>query len=215
MLHRRKAVPRSLPAAFFRPQDFTPEPFGYQEGIPLYRFDQTRAYHPRPETVAAQQYDDFFLSGQNRHRHSRWQPGWRTHDRYLSRAKVRDHLRGKEIYGCWGGLWTNWFALDVDYHGGDPGLFLAVLDILKELPDFFPGVRWVYVINRTGISGLHLVGLLPAPRLLEDVRKDVQRVLVYLEDENLNGLLRYKPDDLPGEKFHPLAALPSSFSDNL
>jgi hypothetical protein len=71
----------------------------------------------------------------------------------------------------------------VDYHGGDPGLFLAVLEILKELADFFPGVRWVYFINRTGISGLHLVGLLPAPRLLEDVRKDVQRVLVYLGDE--------------------------------
>jgi hypothetical protein len=95
----------------------------------------------------------------------------------------------------------------VDYHGGDPGLFLAVLTILKELPDFFPAVRWVYFINRAGISGLHLVGLLPAPRLLEDVRKDVQRVLAYLEDESLNGLLRYKADDLPEDKFHPLAAL--------
>jgi hypothetical protein len=104
MLHGRRAVPRSLPAAFFRPQDFTPEPFGYQEGIPLYRFDQTRAYTPTPATVAAQQYYEFFVSGQNRHRHSRWQPGWRTHDRYLSRAQVRAHLRGREIYGCWGGL---------------------------------------------------------------------------------------------------------------
>jgi hypothetical protein len=48
---------------------------------------------------------------------------------------------------------------------------------------------------------------LPARRLLEDVREDVQRVLAYLEDENLTGLLRYRPDDLPEDKFHPLAAL--------
>jgi hypothetical protein len=189
MLYGRKAIAKSPPVAFFRPQDFSPEPFGYQQGIPLYRYDQTRSYHPQPETVAAQQYYDFFVASQNRHRHSRWadrphvKPGWRTHDQYLSRAKIREHLWGKEIYGCWGDLWTNWFAIDVDYHGGDPEPFLAVLEILKELPDFFPWVRWVYILNRNGISGLHIVGLLPAPRLLEDVRRDVQKVLAYLGDE--------------------------------
>jgi hypothetical protein len=194
MRHGRKAIPHGRPAAFFRPEDFTPEPFGYPQGIPLYRHDQTRAYAPRPATVAARQYDDFFVSGQNRHRHSRWDKGWKTHDKYLSRAKVRDHLRGKEIYGCWGDLWTNWFAIDVDYHGGDPALFLAVLERIKELPDFFPAVRWTFFLNRDGISGLHLVGLLPAPRPLEDVRKDVEKVLVYLGDESglpLSGLEIY------------------------
>lgn len=53
MLHGRKAIPKSQPAAFFRPDDFVPEPFGYQVGIPLNRFDQTRAYNPTPATVAA------------------------------------------------------------------------------------------------------------------------------------------------------------------
>jgi hypothetical protein len=33
---------------------------------------------------------------------------------------------------------TQWFALDIDYHGGDPGLFLEILRILKELAAFFP-----------------------------------------------------------------------------
>lgn len=184
MLHGRKAIPKSQPAAFFKPDEFIPEPFGHQQGIPLYRYDQTRSYNPKPETIAAQQYYDFFVANQNRHRHSRWQPGWKTYDKYLSRAKIRDHLRGNEIYGCWGDLLTNWFAIDVDYHGGDPEQFLAVLEEIKELADFFPGVRWIYFLNRNGISGLHIVGLLPKPRLLEDVRKDVQKVLVYLGDEN-------------------------------
>jgi hypothetical protein len=184
MLHRRKAIPKSTPAAFFRPDDFTPEPFGNQQGIPLYRYDQTNAYHPRPETIAAQHFYDFFVANQNRHRYSRWDEGWKTHDSYLSRAKIRDHVRGKEIYGCWGDLFTNWFAIDMDYHGGEPGLFLAVLERIKELPDFFPTVRWIFFLNQNGISGLHLVGLLPAPRLLEYVRKDVQKVLAFLGDES-------------------------------
>jgi hypothetical protein len=72
MLHRRKALPQSRSAAFFRPEDFVPEPFGYRQGIPLYRFDQTRNYNPRPETVAAQQYYDYFVASQNRHRYSLW-----------------------------------------------------------------------------------------------------------------------------------------------
>jgi hypothetical protein len=124
------------------------------------------------------------VASQNRRRHSLWDKGWRTYDKYLSRAKVRDHLRGKEIYGCWGDLWTNWFAIDVDYHGGDPALFLAALGRIQELLDSLPAVPWTFFLNRDGISGLHLVGLLPAPRLLEDVRKDVEKVLVYLGDES-------------------------------
>ena len=107
MLHGRKAIPKSTPAGFFRPDNFAPEPFGYQQGIPLYRYDQTKAYTPQPATVAAKQYYDIFARDQNLHRHSRWDKGWKTHDKYLSRAKVREHLRGKEIYGCWGDLWTN------------------------------------------------------------------------------------------------------------
>jgi hypothetical protein len=183
MLHSRKAIPKSQPAAFFKPDDFVPERFGYEQGIPLYKYDQTQAYTPKPATIAGQQYYDFFVNGQKLHRHSRLEHGWKTYDKYLSRARIRAHLRGKEIFGCWGDLWTNWFAIDVDYHGGDPERFLAVLQILKELPDFLPAVRWVYFLNRTGISGLHIVGLLPAPRLLEDVRRDVRKVLVYLGDE--------------------------------
>ena len=218
MLRGRKAIPKTLPAGYFRPEDFVPEPFGYQEGIPLYGFDKTRNYNPKPATIAAQQYYDFFVASQNRYRHSRWdegkrknrpdvKPTWLTYDKYLSRAKIRDHLRGTEMFGCWGNLWTNWFAIDVDYHGGDVALFFAILRILEEVADFFPGVRWVYVLNRNGISGLHIIGLLPTPRLLEDVRRDVQKVLVYLEDENINALVQFKPEVIQDADFRPLAGL--------
>ena len=218
MLRCRKAIPKTPPAGYFGPEDFVPEPFGYEEGIPLYRFDQTRNYNPKPATIAAQQYYDFFVASQNRNRHSRWdkgkrknlpdvKPTWLTYNKYLSRAKIRDHLRGRDIYGCWGNLWTNWFAIDIDYHGGDLALFLAILSILAEVADFFPGVRWVYVLNRNGVSGLHIVGLLPAPRLLEDVRLDVQKVLAYLEDENFNALMQFKPEGVRDADFHPLDSL--------
>ena len=48
MLRGRKAIPKTPPAGYFRPDDFVPERFGYQEGIPLYRRDQTRHYNPKP-----------------------------------------------------------------------------------------------------------------------------------------------------------------------
>jgi hypothetical protein len=43
---------------------------------------------------------------------------------------------------------------------------------INDLPDFFPQVWWLYVLI---ISGLHLVGLLPKPRLLEAIKGDVQQ----------------------------------------
>ena len=88
--HGRKAVPGSQPVAFFRPDDFTPERFGYQQGVPLYRHEQTRTYTPKPATVAAQQFYDFFVANQNHWTAiARWDNGWPTHDRYLGRARVR------------------------------------------------------------------------------------------------------------------------------
>ena len=175
--------PKANPQPFSGPTISLPNPSATRRASRSTATTRPEAYRPRPETVAAQQYYDFFVASQNLHRHSRWENGWKTHDRYLSRARIRAHLRGKEIYGCWGDLWTNWFAIDVDYHGGDPNRSSRVLEILKELRDFLPAVRWIYFLNRDGISGLHIVGLLPAPRLLEDVRKDVLKVLVYLGDE--------------------------------
>lgn len=216
-LSRHKVVPNSQPVAFFRPEDFVPERFGYEEGIPLYRLDQTKPYTPKAHTLAAQHYYDIFVVNQNRHRYSQWddgkrdgytvEPDWRTYDRYLSRAKIRNHLRGKDILGCWGDLWTNWFCVEPDYHGGDFGLFLDILPILDESRGFFPNVRWFYGLNRNGISGLHLFGLLPEPRLLEEVRNDVQKVLAYLENENFARLLKHKPANLPEDQFHPVANL--------
>src|SRR5437870_3957975 len=89
-LNRRKAIPKSPPVAFFRPDDFVPERFGYEEGIPLYRLDQTKPYTPQPHTLAAQGFYDIFVDGQNRHRYSQWddgkrdggnvEPDWRTYD---------------------------------------------------------------------------------------------------------------------------------------
>ena len=124
--------------ALFRPDDFTPERFGYQQGVPpLPPRADPHLHAEAGDRGAAQQFYDFFVANQNLDRHSRWDNGWPTHDRYLSRARVRAHLRGKDIYGCWGDEWMNWFGLDLDYHGGDPALFLSVLGILTELPDCF------------------------------------------------------------------------------
>ncbi len=57
-LSRRKVISRSEPVAFFRPEDFVPERFGYEEGIPLYRLEQTTHYTPKPHTIAAQHFSD-------------------------------------------------------------------------------------------------------------------------------------------------------------
>jgi len=42
---------------------------------------------------------------------------------------------------------------------------VVVLAVINEVPDFFSNARWFHVLNRLTISGLHLVGLLPRPRL--------------------------------------------------
>ena len=52
MRNRRKVISKSQPAAFFRPDDFVPEHFGYDQGIPLYTRDQTKDYNPKPHTIA-------------------------------------------------------------------------------------------------------------------------------------------------------------------
>jgi hypothetical protein len=189
-----------------------------QNGISLYRFDQTAEYHPRPETIASQQYYDFFVADQHRHKLSQWntghsdyepdkEPGWRTFPNYLSRDKVRQHLQGKEAYACWGDFVSRWFAPDIDYHGGDPNLFLKLLLILQDLPNFLPHVRWLYILNRQCITGIHLVGLLPESRLLYDLERDVRKVLAYLENEHLAELLPFKPSATAPDDFHPLTAL--------
>jgi hypothetical protein len=208
MLCGRKAIPGTQPAAYFRPDDYEPEFINAQNGIPLYRQEQTKDYHPRPWTSASQQYYQFFVAGQNRQRYSECGPaGWHTSDKYLSRARIREHLRGRQIYGCWGNLWTNWFAIDVDYRGRDSGFFLGRLRILSQLADFIPSVRWCYVLNRQMVTGLHLIGLLPKPRLLEHVRQDVWKVLAYLEAEHGAELLQYKPTRVKAEDYYPLTGL--------
>jgi hypothetical protein len=86
------------------------------------------------------------VASQNRRRYSLWdagnskgdevrKPGWRTHGKYLSRAKVRDHLRGRDIYGCWGDFATRWFAIDVDYHGDINAIQADVQKVLAFLED--------------------------------------------------------------------------------
>lgn len=217
---RRQPAKAARPAAYFLPDDFAPAPFGDPLGIPLYHFGQTVPYRPRPETAAAFDFYDYFIRGQNRNKYSFWEArtwkarttrgdgeGWTTRDQYLSTAMVQEHVRGKRVYGCWGGEWTNWFAIDLDYHGGDPGLFLALLDVLDELAAFFPQVRWCYSLRRDRVTGLHLIGLLPRQRPLEDVRSDLQKNLAFLEDEFFNSFLPFKPSGVRDEDWHPLAGL--------
>src|SRR5215470_1615867 len=218
MLDRRKARPRVRPAAFFRPPGYEPEFRGSDLGIPLYTHDQTQPYHATPPTLASQVYYDLFVASQNRQKLSVWfdgrgkkgrrqKPGWRTFDKYLSRAKIRAHLRGRDIYACWGDEFSRWFLLDVDFHDQDPASFLAVLKALEDLPGFFPEVRWFYSCNRQGLRGLHIVGVLPHARRLEDIQADVRKVLAYLEDENLNTLRQFKRPDVPDDAFKPLTGL--------
>src|SRR5262249_8682505 len=137
----------------------------------------------------------------------RQKPGWRSFDKYLSRAKVRAHLRGREVYACWGDEYTRWFLLDVDFHDQDPAYFLAVLEALHDLPGFFPEVRCFYSMTRKGLRGVHLVGVLPLACRLEDIKAELRRVPVYLEDENLNTLRRFKDPKLADDEFHPLTGL--------
>ena len=110
-LNHRKVIPKSQPVAYFRPDDFVPEPFGHQQGIPLYRVAQTKSYaHARNRRGPAilrlfrQQPKPPPLQPVGR-RQKEYRPDVKptgAHEKYLSRAKIREHLRGKEIYGGWG-----------------------------------------------------------------------------------------------------------------
>ena len=171
----RQAAKGVKPAGYFHPPDFVPEVYGCPLGIPLFTRQQTTDYHPTPATVAGQKYYDFFVASQNRRRLSVWfdgvgkngrrqKPGWRSFGQYLSRAKIREHLRGRQTYAVWGNERTNWFELDVDHHGGDGRYFLGVLEALQDLPAFFPDWRWAYSVRRDDLTGVHVIGLGRCPR---------------------------------------------------
>ena len=63
-----------------------------------------------------------------------------------------------------------------------------MLRAINDIPDFFPQVRWLYVLI---ISSLHLVGFLPKSRLLEAIWDDVQQksMLGWIITNVLKGVL--------------------------
>ena len=217
-LHRRQAAKGVRPAGYFRPPDFVPEVYGCPLGIPLFTHQQTTDYRPTPATVAGQQFYDVFVGPQNRRRLLVWfdgvgkngrrqKPGWRSFDQYLSRAKIREHLRGRTTYAAWGNELTNWFELDVDHHGGDGRYFLGVLEALQDLPAFFPDWRWAYSIRRDDLTGVHVIGLLPDLSRMDVIRADLLRTLAYLEEEALERLRPFKNPKVPDDQFAPLTGL--------
>ena len=56
-------------------------------------------------------------------------------------------------------------------------------------------------VNRNGIRGLHIIGVLPHARRLDDIKAELRQVLAYLEDENFNTLRQFKRPDLPDDQF--------------
>src|SRR5262249_59754722 len=77
---------------------------------------------------------------------------------------------------------------------------LAAPEALRRLPDHCPGVRCLYDTDRGEVGRLHLVGLLPGSRPLNELRPLVQEALAAIEQDTaapLRGVEIYPDPDKP------------------
>src|SRR5262249_61431846 len=77
---------------------------------------------------------------------------------------------------------------------------LAAPEALRRLPDHCPGVRCLYDTDRGEVRRLHLVGLLPGSRPLQELRPLVQEALAAIEQDTgapLRGVEVYPDPDKP------------------
>ncbi len=140
--------------------------------IPLYREEQTRPYKRVGAQLLRDVYCKYFVDDARKDRYL-----WRENDQwYFCRAnlddkKIRNHIRGKEIYGVIGAKNTCFSAIDADYHGGDYDVFRDQLSAVVEALHGKDG--WHYSF---GPRGCHLLKT-HAKTPVDVVRYDLKTLL--------------------------------------
>ncbi|MBY0522780.1 MAG: hypothetical protein K2R98_05260 [Gemmataceae bacterium] len=105
--------------------------------------------------------------------------GWKYGNGPLTDELLKVHLRGKGRYGVRGGKWTRFLALDLDLHDGDPAVFLDMLRVL--LAEFHGKDGWHFQVAEKGARGIHLIRCFSKPRLVAEVRAELERKLQDLD----------------------------------
>jgi hypothetical protein len=165
---------------------------------PLFGDEQTSPYKPSLRTRAIEKFRGYFVEFTSREHHIYWadpadkrwlkigwpfrgekKPGWKSGTGRLTDELLKQHLNGKGRYGVRGHMWTRYMALDLDLHNGDPEVFLEQLQVL--LAEFHGKDGWHYQVSEKNAGGIHLIRCFAKPRLVSEVRAELEQRLQALD----------------------------------
>jgi len=163
----------------------------------LFCVEQTSPYRGSRRTWAVEIFRRYFVEHSSREQYIWWvdpdQPRWagmgwpfpradahwNTCHGPLQEWQLKNHLKGGDRYGVWGGKWTRFMALDLDLHEGDPAVFLDMLRVL--LAEFHGKDGWHFQVSEKNAGGIHLIKCFRKPRLVAEVRAELERKLQDLD----------------------------------
>lgn len=163
----------------------------------VFSAEQTRLYKPTLRTRAIELFRRYFVKFTSREYHIYWadpadrrwangwpfdgekKAGWKYGNGSLTDDLLNRHLNGKGRYGVRGRKWTRYMALDLDLHDGDPGVFLDQLRVL--LDEFHGKDGWHFQVSEKGARGIHFIRCFRKPRLVSEVRAELERRLKDLD----------------------------------
>jgi hypothetical protein len=97
----------------------------------------------------------------------------------LSATMINDHLNQRAIFGVKPDAAKPqfWVSIDLDLHGGDPGIFLRQV---KAMLRFLDGKRWIVCVSRDQVAGIHLMKIWDQPQPLLAIRSEAKNILAEL-----------------------------------
>jgi hypothetical protein len=160
---RRKVKADAMAVAQVRNADG--DEFGRSPFIDLFSYEQTRIYNPTSKTEAIWDFTQFFLgfSAKERFRLEYGPRKWTTKNSRLGRRHFENHLRLRDQLGVFGGIWSRFVVIDLDFHKcANLGVFMEQFEVLVR--GFNGQCRCHYAFSED-CSGVHLIFVFPIKKL--------------------------------------------------
>ena len=177
-----------------------------ETAIPLYHVDQTKPVNLAARSVAYMGFEEIFFELARKDRHILRNEDWLTITArpgadffwakcLLTRPLVRQHINGSKIIGVMSTEKTRFVAVDHDFHGNDPTVFLEQASVL--LDHFHGWGTWHYQVKVGEITGMHHILTFDHPKNLKKVIAVVRKRLVQLDQQHPDLAARAKAAGMP------------------
>ena len=174
--------------------------------IPLYHIDQTKPVNLTARSVAYLGFEEIFYEAVRKDRHILRNEDWMTIKArpgadffwamcLLTRQTVRQHVNGSKIIGVMATDKTRFVAIDHDFHGNDPTVFLEQAAVL--LNHFHGWGTWHHQVKVGQITGMHHILTFDQPKNLKKVIAVVRKRLIQLDQQHPDLAARAKAAGMP------------------